>query len=135
MALTREERRALTIDELIEWYRRGEAEIHEVASSYSFVEGPLVEIGWRIVDLTNSRVEWADCVGPTQRPIGSRAKQVIPPSIRWGVWERDDFTCRHCGTRRDLSIDHILAESKGGTLSPENLQTLCRPCNSRKGAH
>ena len=61
------------------------------------------------------------------------AKARIPDEIRWAVWERDDFTCQHCGARRNLSVDHRLAESKGGTLDMDNLQTLCRPCNSRKG--
>lgn len=31
--------------------------------------------------------------------------------------------------------DHILAHAKGGTTSLNNAQLLCRPCNSRKGAH
>jgi 5-methylcytosine-specific restriction endonuclease McrA len=61
-------------------------------------------------------------------------KQPIPDSIRWEVWERDNFTCKHCGSRRYLTIDHVLAESKGGTLALDNLQTLCRSCNSKKGA-
>lgn len=62
------------------------------------------------------------------------AKAIIPPDIRWEVWERDNFTCRHCGVRRHLSVDHIIAESKGGPMTLDNLQTLCRSCNSRKGA-
>jgi len=61
-------------------------------------------------------------------------KQPIPPDLRWEVWERDNFTCRHCGVRRHLSVDHIIAESKGGPMTLDNLQTLCRSCNSRKGA-
>lgn len=61
-------------------------------------------------------------------------KESIPPELRWEVWERDNFTCLECGLRRNLSVDHILAESKGGTLDLSNLRTLCRPCNSRKGA-
>ena len=61
-------------------------------------------------------------------------KARIPDSVRWAVWERDNFTCQHCGVRRYLSIDHVVPESKGGTLTMDNLQTLCVGCNSRKGA-
>lgn len=64
----------------------------------------------------------------------TRTKRPIPESLRWRVWERGDFTCQHCGSRRRLSIGHILAESKGGALDMDNLQTLCVSCNSRKGA-
>lgn len=60
-------------------------------------------------------------------------KETIPFDLRWSIWERDNFTCQSCGSRSNLAVDHILAESKGGTLDPENLQTLCKPCNSRKG--
>lgn len=61
-------------------------------------------------------------------------KKAIPPAIRWEVWERDDFTCRECGTRQLLSVDHVYPEVLGGTLTLDNLQTLCRSCNAKKGA-
>lgn len=57
----------------------------------------------------------------------------IPDKIRWDVYERDNFTCVKCGSRRYLSIDHILPKSKGGKTTLENCQTLCRKCNSSKG--
>ena len=60
-------------------------------------------------------------------------KEPIPNELRWAVFERDNFTRKHCGSRRNLSIDHIVPESKGGQLTMENTQTLCKPCNSRKG--
>lgn len=62
------------------------------------------------------------------------SKTPIPPEIRWAVWERDNFTCLHCGSRKHLAVDHILAESKGGMMVLGNLQTLCGRCNSKKGA-
>jgi len=61
-------------------------------------------------------------------------KVSIPSDFRWAVFERDNFTCKHCGSRRFLTVDHIHPESKGGELTMENAQTLCNSCNSRKGA-
>jgi len=58
----------------------------------------------------------------------------IPDNLKWDVWERDDFTCQHCGVRRHLSIDHIIPRARGGETTRENCQTLCRHCNSKKGA-
>ena len=60
-------------------------------------------------------------------------KKVIPSDLRKRVFERDAYRCIHCETHIDLTVDHIKPESKGGTLAFENLQTLCRPCNSSKG--
>jgi len=60
-------------------------------------------------------------------------KELIPAELRWEVWERDNFTCKRCGSKRRLTIDHIHPESKGGKAELDNLQTLCKPCNSAKG--
>jgi len=69
-----------------------------------------------------------------QKKIENSKKIPIPNHFKWLVWERDNFTCKHCGSRKNLSVDHIIPESKGGQLTMENAQTLCRSCNSRKGA-
>lgn len=61
-------------------------------------------------------------------------KEIISYDFKWAVWERDNFTCQHCGSRKNLSVDHIIPESKGGQLTMENVQTLCCKCNSKKGA-
>ena len=65
---------------------------------------------------------------------GLYSKKPIPPDIRWQVWERDNFTCQDCGSRKKLEVDHIYPESKGGVLELSNLQTLCKSCNSSKGS-
>ena len=64
---------------------------------------------------------------------GGFKKAVIGNALRTKVFERDAYRCVQCATHIDLSVDHIKAESKGGTLDMDNLQTLCRPCNSKKG--
>lgn len=49
------------------------------------------------------------------------------------VFEKDNYTCCFCGSKLQLTIDHIVPKSKGGTNAIENLQTLCNSCNNKKG--
>ena len=67
---------------------------------------------------------------PAKLPVG---RQALDPDVRWAVFRRDGYACVHCGSRSDLTVDHIQPILFGGANSPENLQTLCRSCNSRKG--
>lgn len=64
----------------------------------------------------------------------SRHRQKIPSSLRAAVYERDGHACVQCGSTERLSLDHIYPHSRGGQDVLDNLQTLCRSCNSRKGA-
>jgi 5-methylcytosine-specific restriction endonuclease McrA len=67
-------------------------------------------------------------------PLRRVEKRKISNRLRVAIWRRDHFTCQHCGTHDNLVVDHIVPESKGGTLEESNLQTLCNSCNSSKGA-
>ena len=62
-----------------------------------------------------------------------RKKDKIPRTLAKQVFERDAYRCMSCGGHIDLCCDHVVPESKGGEAVFDNLQTLCRPCNSRKG--
>ncbi|WP_228287606.1 HNH endonuclease [Acinetobacter pittii] len=61
-------------------------------------------------------------------------KKKIGQSLRMQVYERDGFKCITCGTQKNLTLDHIKPEVLGGDSTIENLQTMCKTCNSRKGA-
>lgn len=50
------------------------------------------------------------------------------------IFVRDGLKCRHCGTTENLRVDHIWPRVHGGRDEAENLQTLCRRCNLRKGS-
>lgn len=70
-----------------------------------------------------------------QSGIESSAKKVpIPDDFRWMIWERDNFTCQYCVSRKHLTIDHIIPESQGGELIESNAVACCKSCNSKKGA-
>ena len=70
---------------------------------------------------------------PPQVLPSSYTKRPIPKALRNLILERDEHTCQNCGSTAELQIDHILPERRGGLATKENLQTLCRNCNIRKG--
>ncbi len=41
--------------------------------------------------------------------------------------------CLRCGAS-GVTVDHVVPLSRGGRNDPSNLQLLCGPCNSAKGA-
>lgn len=70
-----------------------------------------------------------------QRGMDSGERRaVIAAALRLRVYERDGHLCVICASGFDLTLDHIYPYSLGGEDAYENLQTMCRPCNSRKGA-
>lgn len=54
---------------------------------------------------------------------------------RMSIFRRDDYQCQYCGKkfrRPDLTVDHILPKSKGGSSGWMNITTACKPCNWKK---
>lgn len=99
-------------------------------------------LGWKLSVLV---VELA-VYRPYRRRVNSRAIELleifeeararsrrIPYAIRAAVLARQPG-CAYCGATEGLHIDHIHPHSRGGLSVLENLQTLCAPCNIRKGA-
>jgi 5-methylcytosine-specific restriction endonuclease McrA len=66
-------------------------------------------------------------------------KEIIPNGGQFTVqeWlnmcELYNQTCLRCGTVGPLTADHIIPISKGGQNVIENIQPLCKYCNSTKG--
>lgn len=40
--------------------------------------------------------------------------------------------CLRCGSQSNITIDHIIPISRGGTHTKDNVQPLCKKCNSSK---
>jgi 5-methylcytosine-specific restriction endonuclease McrA len=91
--------------------------------------------GGYVLDLLQQAVRRRGYIWPGDARGGSRApkKDKISRKLSRQVMERDEYRCVTCGTHIDLCCDHVVPESKGGPTTFDNLQTMCRPCNSRKG--
>jgi DNA-binding transcriptional ArsR family regulator len=81
----------------------------------------------------NSKIEELELCGG---PIVGRAKKggrPVSASVSAMVLRRDGHACVACSSAENLTMDHIIPVSKGGTSAYGNLQTLCSTCNSSKG--
>jgi 5-methylcytosine-specific restriction endonuclease McrA len=52
---------------------------------------------------------------------------------RFNLFLRDEFRCQYCGSKGDLTFDHVVPRAAGGVTSWENVVAACSPCNLRKG--
>ncbi len=52
---------------------------------------------------------------------------------RRAVFARDGWECQYCGARSNLTVDHVIPRSKGGSSEWDNIVASCAPCNRRKG--
>ena len=56
---------------------------------------------------------------------------------RWQIAAREQIRrepiCEWCGATKDLTADHVVPRALGGTIE-DGLRTLCRRCNSSRGA-
>ncbi len=46
--------------------------------------------------------------------------------------ERDGYKCFYCGAKENLTKDHVIPTSRGGSDRPDNKVVACRKCNSDK---
>lgn len=52
---------------------------------------------------------------------------------RQQIKEKWNNRCAYCESEKDLTIDHIIPRSKGGTDFINNVVSCCNSCNSNKG--
>jgi 5-methylcytosine-specific restriction endonuclease McrA len=53
---------------------------------------------------------------------------------RDNIFRRDNYECIYCGcdSKKELTLDHVIPQSKGGPNTWENLVTACKRCNCEK---
>jgi 5-methylcytosine-specific restriction endonuclease McrA len=54
---------------------------------------------------------------------------------RKNLFKRDRYTCQYCGIQpgpEELTVDHVVPRSRGGTSTWENCVLACVECNKRK---
>ena len=63
-------------------------------------------------------------------------RNLVLPLSRRTLLARDQYTCQYCGDtpgRAELTMDHVVPRSRGGSTDWENVVIACRSCNQRKG--
>ncbi|MBR8425014.1 HNH endonuclease [Burkholderia cenocepacia] len=92
--------------------------------------------GWWLADdgrlYHNTIVELVLAMEAVRNKTNDRKKLYTAKFER--IRDRDGCACVYCGATKYLSLDHLIAVSRGGGGEDQNLVTACRGCNSKKGA-
>lgn len=70
------------------------------------------------------------------RANSAKSLSLSPPLSNLNLFARDQYHCLYCGGRfpiSNLSRDHIVPASRGGSDVWTNAATACKRCNSAKG--
>ena len=103
------------------------------------------DLSRKAIDLVKLRLD--KLLGSLYRPDMVTARTDIPRRTDLGklpnyrthrhvLYGNQEGNCAGCGTHfpfRNLTVDHIVPKSRGGTDHIDNLQLLCGACNSTKG--
>ena len=92
-----------------------------------------------------SPIEMSDVTVTSEPPIRTDTDPQAPQQMKLPNYtvhknflygEQEGFCngCREHFRIRNLTVDHIVPQSKDGTDHPKNLQLLCHTCNSTKGS-
>jgi len=72
--------------------------------------------------------------------IMSKFKELQSGKIKWSTTIREYVKehespdeCIYCGSKDNLTVEHILPRSRGGPDIPDNAVMVCQKCNSSKG--
>lgn len=66
------------------------------------------------------------------KAVFQRHYEAMRPT-RQAIFRRDNHACQYCGSKQNLTLDHVHPRARGGKDTWENLVTACVSCNNRKG--
>jgi len=70
-----------------------------------------------------------------QQTSASRPSKNLKAQLKTAIKLEFALCCAYCGAKsKKLTLDHVLAESKGGIKSRNNLVPACARCNKSKGS-
>jgi hypothetical protein len=87
----------------------------------------LIDEAIRVIEKIKARIEARPEIKDARVGIAAKYDKLF-----LAIGRRDGFQCQHCGASKDLAIDHIQPLILGGSNELDNLQILCKSCNSRK---
>lgn len=117
----------------------------ELAACYYAKEKVLWELGSRIKTLLGghnelgeqSRIDISSIIGVSGPILGEKFYNMQTVyADRMTLYSRDHHICAYCGdefSTGQLTIDHVIPKSRGGTNHWTNCVTACRTCNHLKG--
>ena len=92
--------------------------------------------GWRIINRNKYRDKGQDAPGSRAAYFRDyRKKYGVSHSLRnmrTDILNKLGKKCINCENDKELQLDHIIPKSKGGTDDIENIQVLCKKCNTIK---
>lgn len=100
----------------------------------------MITKGVALVELPSSEILHTDKIN-LQIPsvirlrVYRRVPKISRLATRKGVLLRDRSMCQYCGQKllgRQLTLDHVIPQSRGGPGTWENLVSSCFPCNNKK---
>ncbi len=87
-------------------------------------------VKWKVSNLEKVRAHKRK----SQKKIHETLRVVgyVTTEVRSIVYSKYNNKCAVCETTKNKTVDHIVPISKGGKTVLNNLQLLCRSCNSQK---
>jgi 5-methylcytosine-specific restriction endonuclease McrA len=122
------------------WITPEEAALHYATASVAWQLGdePLVTLrgGWNAAKGCQSTLAISPIIALRGMPKRN-LHEVVPSVTKSKLLRRDRYTCAYCAQvfkEKDLQVEHIIPQSKGGAWSWSNLVISCAADNAKKGA-